>query len=217
MKKCLILCLGSVISAGAFADAKTLEVFVGGNFAWNTAEWNKYAKDAVEYGLGTKLPTVFLGAGAQIGVKWAPDRIYNTGVSFSYDYMLDSVGEIHSYAKPYVSKLSTGFSVYGLNWDNYIRVSNAENKRSDIVLGLGFGRMTERIHFVPTADGRYYYDFENADVSDWGSSIIIKLGVLSQLTNRWSWFANGRYFLPPQDKGDLEALFNLSLGLNYTF
>ena len=218
MKKNLLItgaCVASLFDVSCFG-ATTIKPYVGANVAITGVAWTNELKDMTEDLF--ELPTSFWGMGFDFGARFANDNIYNCGLTLAYDYVFDSKARITSYAKPYISSVKTGFSAFGLTFDNYLRVSEKDEKRGDIVLGLGLANIKERIYLLPTAAG-IANGLEKTDARDNGGAFILKIGYNSKIDDNWDWNITGRWFITSgdSDEKDFDAMFILSFGARYVF
>jgi len=199
----------------SFADTTPLKIFVGANAAYNTVTWGKPVRD-IEKLLDTDFAEANLGLGIEAGIKYAPDEIYNLGFTFNYDYMFDSSAVISDAAEPFLSEIETGFSAIGLSFDNYIRFANDNNKRSDLVFGIGLARVTERGELTPTTLG-YVNGLNHTKFSDDGSALMFKVAYNQEMTENIDLVFAIRIFGMDGKKGDIESIVNISAGVRYNF
>ncbi len=216
MKKYLTSALIASLFGIANANATDVKPFFGANFALTGVVWTESTKDATEDVFD--LPTSFWGFGFDFGARFTNDNMYNCGLTLAYDYVLDSKANIKSIAKPYILSVETGFSAFSLTFDNYLRVSEKDEKRSDIVLGIGMASVKERAYLLPTAAGELN-GIEKTDEHDTGGAFVFKVGYNSKINDNVDWGITGRWFITYGDSNekDVETMFNLSFGLRYTF
>ncbi len=216
MKKYLTSALIASLFGIANANATDVKPFVGANFALTGVVWTESTKDASAN--VWELPTSFWGLGFDFGARFTNDNMYNCGLTLAYDYIFDSSARISSIAKPYILSVETGFSAFSLTFDNYLRVSEKDEKRSDIVLGIGMASVKERLYLLPTSVGTLN-GIEKIDDYDTGGAFIFKVGYNSKINDNMDWGITGRWFITygNSNEKDVETMFNLSFGLRYSF
>lgn len=217
MKKLIIPVLVIMISAsGAIAQEQNQKIhwFVGGNALISNTIWSDDVADAIS---PIKLAETNFGLGAEAGGKFGGyNNIYNLGLTFNYDYLFDAGADIPSPYDSIFSEITTGFSAISASFDNYVRIDTTENKRTDLVLGIGYTRATERGAMKTTAYGQlngYYDDSSKED----GDVVVFKLGVNSELTNYLDWSVSLRAFVPTNSDSDMDLAAILSAGLRFKF
>ena len=205
----------SLVGIGG-ANATEVKPFVGANLGISGISWTDYAEEVMEP-LGS-LPTSFLSLGIDAGIRLKNDKMYNFGVTFAYDYMADSKADLNSDVKDYVSTMKFVFSTFGATLDNYFRISDEGDDRSDIVVGLGFGGVRERVYLKPTATG-LANGLQKVDDYDTGGAFILKLAFNMKINDKWDWNITGRWFIQggSSDEKDFDSLFNLTVGARYVF
>ena len=217
MKKYLTLgaCAASLFVNNCLG-ATEIKPFIGANFALTGAVWTESTKDATEDLFD--LPTSFWGFGFDVGARFANNNMYNCGLTLAYDYVLDSKADIKSSAKPYLLSVETGFSAFSFTFDNYLRVSEKDEKRSDVVLGIGIANVKERAYLLPTLAGEAI-GIEKTEEHDTGGAFVFKIGYNSKINENTDWSVMGRWFITSGDSNekDIETMFNLSFGLRYSF
>lgn len=212
MKKILCAGLGmfSMLNITS-AFAMDIRPFIGLNIAANAASWQDEA-DAAAKNLGVDLPTGFYGLGLDAGVVFANDNIYNAGVALSYDYAFDSNADLSVAGKLNFHSVKAGFSALSATFDNYIRVSNSESKRKDIVIGVGIARMEERMEIKPTVLIGW------PDIKDkyHENVFVFKFGYNQQLETNLDWYINTRWFFTHK-ASDWNSMLGVNTGLRYVF
>ena len=205
MKKILTACSCAALALTSFPSySMDVKPFFGINLAANGVSYsddlNDYADD-----LDIELPTGFLGAGAEAGIKFATQNVWNGGITLAYDYVFDSEADTDD--NPYIYSMNIGFSAISATFDNYIRVSGNTLQRQDIVLGLGVARATERVKIIALNDVKEEDD---------ATTLVLKVGYNHQFSDNVEWYLNGRWFIPSSDS-EVKALFNANIGLRFTF
>ena len=216
MKKLLLSVFIVSLFGTSFANATEVKFLVGGNIGVSGISWTDGAKEVMEP-LG-ELPTSFLNLGVDAGIRLKNDNMYNFGVTFAYDYIADSKADLNSDAKVYVGAMKAGFSTFGVTLDNYFRISDKGEERSDFIVGLGFAGVRERIYMRPTATG-IANGVEKVDDYDTGGTFVLKLAFNAKINEKWDWNITGRWFLTSgdSDEKDFNSLFNLTVGAKYMF
>lgn len=211
---CLLAsCASMAYGANYTTNPKTdspVRVFVGGNIDMNINSWSTDAKNTMD-DIGVTLPSNNLALGAEVGVKFfSYAKMYNLGISAEYNYMFDSGATINAPASEYIDEITVGFSSLGFNMENYFRVSNEDNKRVDLIIGVGYAQITER---VSTQIAGYIND-----LSDKGSSIALIFGAEGQINDYISWTVKPKVYLMTATKNsDLSAMFDINAGIRFTF
>ncbi len=206
LASCASLAYGADNVETASTDSRIARVFIGGNIGMNTNFWSHYATDPMD-SIGVTLPSLNFTLGAEAGVKFFPyEQMYNLGVSAEYNYMFDSGATINSPASEYINDITVGFSTIGFNIENYFRVSNANNKRFDLIAGIGYAQITERV------------SVEYNTIDDKASSIALTFGAEGQLSDHISLIFKPRVYLMTVTKNnDLSAMFDINAGIRFTF
>lgn len=210
MKKTLLFALATMVSVNsaiAVENKSKFNWFAGGSAAISNITWDD---DVVDFLDPIEISETNFSLGAEIGGKFGDyNNIYNFGLTINYDYLFDSNANIPAPYSSVILKITTGFSALSASFDNYIRIDSTNNKRSDLVFGLGFARITERVFIKDTSD--YYSD------DDSGGAMVLKLGINSELTNYLDWNINLRAFIPTNSDSDVDLLTNISVGLKFKF
>lgn len=216
MKKYLTSALIASLFGIANANATEIKSFVGANLGITSAAWTDAAKHMYEEAFD--FPTSFLGLGFDGGVKFTKDKMYNCGLTLAYDYISDSKAELTTYYKPYISSVKFGFSIVSATFDSYLRISGTEENREDIVIGFGLAGIKERAYLLPTVVGELN-GLEKTEENDTGGAFVFKVGYNSKIDDRWGWNITGRWFVQGgnSDEKDFDFLFNLNIGLRYSF
>lgn len=218
MKKILIICSYAVLAMKCLPSySMELKPFIGFNIAANgvvySDELNDMSDDA-----NIDLPTAFFSAGAEAGLKFKTNNIWNGAITLAYDYAFDSEADTDS--NPYINSMNMGFSAISATFDNYIRVSRDAAHRQDIVVGVGVARATERVEatLVNTEYNNELLNTKYSNISekDRATTFVLKIGYNYQLSNNAEWYLNGRWFIPSSDR-EVEALFNADVGLRFVF
>lgn len=196
---------------GFSANAVDIKPFIGGNLSINGVAYSDDCKDATD-SIGVDLPTSFWGIGAEAGVKFEMERIYNAALVFSYDYAFNKEAEMNTGISDYVSA-KIGFSALSMTFDNYLRVSGNDDHRQDIILGIGMARATERVDIKFTS----YMGLDDINEKDDGNAVVFKIGYNYKITNHVDWYLNGRWFVPTNSDSDIGALFNANAGIRFLF
>lgn len=218
MKKIIIPTLAILAMApSAFAGANqdsNINWFVGGNAAIGNILWSDEVTDLLS---PIELAESNFGLGAEAGVRIGnQDKIYNLGFTFNYDYLFNAAADIPSPYDSIFSEITTGFSAISASFDNYIRINAEEGKRSDLVLGLGYARATERFSMETTAYGQAN-GFYSSSTSDDGDTVVFKIGINSQLTDTIDWNAGLRAFVPTNSDSDMDMMTVFYAGLRFNF
>lgn len=217
MKKYLTL---GVCAASLFVNnclgATEVKPFIGANISITAVAWTDELKETSKD--IWELPTSFWGIGMNTGLRFLNDNMYNFGVTLSYDYNGDSKAKITSDAEPYLSSVRAGFSMLTAMFDNYLRVSDKDEKRLDLILGLGLSSVRERTYILPTKEAMLN-GMEKIDDYDIGGAVVFKLGVGGKVNESWNWGVTGRLFVTSgnSNEGDLDSLFNLGFDVKYIF
>lgn len=182
-----------------------MNIYIGANINYNVMSYN--SEMSLPY---TKFPESYWGAGAELGIKFGEkNNKWNCGLLIAYDYLYDK--EIYTLDYP-IAKI--GFSSIGIGFDNYIEISNQDNKRTDFVLGVGIAKATERA----SIDIPGFYDFsgyhENESLKD--NVFLLKLGVNTQMTENMDWYMSARFFIPKKDTG-IDFVSSVQTGIKFNF
>ena len=205
MKKILFPIVGILYVGSAFAEGKFVNPYIGVNANFNTIT---YSPDmtALAARIGVDLPVFYMGVGLEGGIKLGRrNYIYNSGFSFAYDYVFNSSATIKNI---YIDEVEMGFSDWNIGFDNYVRVSNEDSKRTDLILGVGIGQAHERISIKALGVS------ENKSQSD--EIFVVKLGSSTQLSKNVDSYVVLRSFIPFDD-GDIKYVVSFQLGIKLHF
>ena len=179
--------------------------YVGGSINYNLVSFSSDVDEAMSY-YGINLSKGYFGFGLEGGIKFGDEKnIWNGGLSFAYDYIFDSSASVSNI---YIDEVKTGFSAWNIGFDNYIRVGKEKGKRYDLILGLGLGQATERVHI--TGSGI------TEDYSDNGGVFVLKFGTNIQLNDQFDWYTSIRLFNPTKT-GDVENIISVQTGVKFNF
>ena len=191
--------------------------FVGADIGYAIPAYGRDVEDFVSDGtLSDKsfvwVPTV--KAGLKFGHN---DSIYNGGITASYAKYSGIRFEEGWDAKRsgYDITVKMDASVLHVTYDNYLRVYDEGGKRTDIVIGLGFGRGSVKESMKITLFG---YGVDESD-TDSGSVSVFKIGLVGDTAAKglaYSIFLTS--VATSNDKNDdLQGLVSFDFGLRYTF
>lgn len=183
----------------------SLHVYIGTNISYNVMSYN--SEMSLPY---TKFPESYWGAGAELGIKFSEkDNKLNFGFLVSYDYLWDK--EIYTLDYP-IAKI--GFSSIGIGFDNYIEISKQDNKRTDLVLGVGIAQATENASIdIPSS---YSFSGYHASESVKDNVFLLKLGVNTQMTENIDLYTSARFFIPEKDTG-IDFVLSVQTGIKFNF
>ena len=205
MKKILFPIVGILCVSSAFAEDKFVNPYIGANANFNTVTYGS-DMNALAAMIGVDLPVFYMGVGLEGGIKLGNKKhIYNSGFSFAYDYIFNSSAGIEN---AYIDKAEMGFSDWNVGFDNYIRISNEDNKRTDLILGVGIGQAHERISIKALGIS------ENISNSD--EVFVVKLGSSTQLSKNIDSYVVLRSFMP-FNNGDIKYVVSFQLGVKFHF
>lgn len=207
---CVSVAYGADNSETLKTESPNARIFLGGNIGMNINSWSNDVK-SVMGDIGVTMPYTNFALGAEIGVKFLPyENMYNIAINAEYKYMFDSGTEINYPASEGINEITVGFSSLGFNIENYFRISNTNNKRFDLIAGVGYTQITERA----TIEYKYLPDDKGKDK---GSSIALTFGAEGQITDHISLIFKPRiYFMTAKDS-DLDTMFDINAGIRYTF
>ncbi len=176
--------------------------YIGANLNYNIASYNF----EVPY---TKFPESYFGLGLELGARFGEyNNIWNGGVSVSYDYLSESEINVLGY------KIGTlGFSSIGLNFDNYIKILEQDNKRCDFILGIGISQaiMKTSIDF-----NDYGYDMQEKE-QEKGNALVFKIGTNMQIDKGFDWYITSRWFVPKEEDSLIDFIMSIQTGIKLYF
>ena len=189
----------------AFAKEASMRPYIGGSINYNFVSFSSEAEETMDW-LGLDLADGYFGVGLEGGIRFGGTKdIWNGGLSFAYDYTFDTDAGVYNM---YIDEVKTGFSAWNIGFDNYIRVNEENDKRYDLVLGLGFGQATERVHISGSGI--------TEDYSGDGGVFVLKFGTNIQLSEQFDWYTTIRGFIPTKT-GDVEHIISVQTGIKFNF
>ena len=202
MKKviCSLICFMCIESVWAV----DIQPYIGLNVGASYVDWDNGVQDSMDT-VYVELPNVNINIGAETGIRFATDRLWNGAISVSYDYLFDSEANEENV---YINEITSGFSMLSVGMDNYIRLGHAQ-KRNDLILGLGIAQVTERAKW----DTDYFYD----DISDNGGAVAIKVGFNRQFSTHVDWYVMSKIFVPFNEKSDFDTIVTFTGGFKFHF
>lgn len=206
MKKLLIPGLCAFCISPAIADDIIVNPYIGAGLNVNFASYSSDMEYAMDY-FGVDLPTSYFGLGVEGGIKIGYKKnVWNGGLSIAYDYIFDSSAVIEN---PYIEDVGVGFSAWNIGFDNYIRIAKEDDKRTDLIVGIGVGQATERISIE--APGVLSLD----DSSD-STVVVLKFGTNIPLSETVDWSTTIRAFIPSKDY-DVSSVISVQTGIKLNF
>ncbi len=183
---------------------KNVNFFIDGTAGINFISWEEAKKQGIE------LPTYNLILGTSAGIQVLPKtQIYNIGFNISYDYMFKSNSDLYYPASAIFKELKIGFSAIGLGLDNYIRLSYKDNKRNDLMLGIGFAQTT--------AYGSYDSIYGSENEKSNHNMLTFLVGATTQLTDNLNLIIKGKLYIPTESNISVSNLFSLTGGIRLSF
>lgn len=177
-------------------------IYIGANLNYNIASY----EFEIPY---TKFPEYYFGLGLELGARFGEyNNIWNVGVSISYDYLFDEEMTALGY------KIGTlGFSSIGINFDNYIKILEQDNKRSDFILGIGLSQATIKTS-IDFDD--YGYDTQYKE-QDKGNAFILKIGTNMQIDKNFDWYITSKFFIPTEKDTGIHFVTSIQTGIKINF
>jgi len=194
--------------------------FVGADIGYAIPSYGRDIEDDISDGYLSDKSFVWVPT-AKVGLKFGHnDSIYNGGITVSYakysGIKLEEGWAIKGSGADVLAKMDA--SVFHVTYDNYLRVYDEGGRRTDIVIGLGFGRgsVKESIKMIGTPGG--IYDFDESE-TDSGSLGVFKIGLVGDTAVKGLGYS---IFLTSvansnDKKDDLQGLVSFDFGLRYTF
>ena len=207
MKRTLICgVLFAMCTNFAFAEDLAISPYLGGSINYSLVSFSSAAEETMSL-LGVDLANGYFGVGLEGGIRFGGKKdIWNGGLSFTYDYLLDSSAT--SIYSMYIDEINTGFSAWNIGFDNYIKLANKKHKRYDLVLGLGIGQAKERVDISGMGMSENY--------SGDGGIFVLKIGSNIQLDDHFDWYTTIRGFIPTK-RGDVEHIISVQTGIKINF
>jgi len=184
------------------ANATTVKPFVGATMGIQEAFYSDDAKD-FERAAHIDLPTDFFAFGLEAGARFGEyNKIYNYGFSVNFDKTTYS--EVNKKFSAVTSAKVDSTALSG-TFDNYIRLK--QDKRIDLVLGLGLGTMA------------YHIDAKNNhfDTTKYSFTPVLKAGLDFELTHNITLSAMARMFIPTRSDYEVSTTLVMGGAVKYMF
>jgi hypothetical protein len=189
-------------------------------------------------------PKLFFGGGGYGGIRFGQyNSVYNGGMDVFYnqlqprelegsaDYGLggsflqfpySTLGVIIPWAS-LISKTTVSYDFFGVSYDNYFRIRNADNHRMDLVFGLGYAQVAEKskiewdTKYANTTTIGAVIDIDGGTAYE--DSMLLKFGIVYKLSRYLDFQMMAKYYITGKDD-EGEKLVNplsMTIGLNLAF
>jgi len=194
------------MSPAVASENMTIKPYIGANLNTAFVSYSNDTEDVMDY-YGIDLPTAYFGVGFEGGLRFGNIKeTWNGGLALTYDYLFDSQAAVDNL---YINEVEVGFSAWTIGFDNYIRIAKEDNKRTDLILGVGFGQATERINISGMGLSEKY--------SDDGGIFVLKFGANIQIAEYVDWSTTIRGFIPTGEDTDVDVIIAVQTGLKLHF
>ena len=206
MKKIIIPALCAFCITPAIADDTIVRPYIGANINADFISYSAEMDEVMDY-VGLHFSDSYFGIGLEGGVKFgSTNNIWNGGLAVAYDYAFDTSASV---TNSYIKNAESGFSAWNIGFDNYIRVDNKDNKRTDLIFGIGIGKGTERSYWsVP--------DVITVDEKESTTMFVLKFGTNIQLNETVDWYTTLRDFIPSKDE-IIKNVISIQTGIKLNF